>query len=429
MRTASTLSAAAAAAVRDACAHTRDAEAADAVDGVLPALVASPESTAQTSAVLRAAAAHDLAVVPRGGGTKLTWGRPPTAVDLVVDVSRMNQVVDHAAGDLIAVTQAGVRLADFQQVVASAGQRLAVDETVPGASVGGTITTAASGPSRLLAGTVRDLLIGVTIVRADGVTGKAGGRVVKNVAGYDIGKLVTGSFGTLGVVTEAIVRLHPLPAARQVVTATVDDPAHAHRLVQSIIHAQVVPTAVEIDWPASGSGRVAVLLEGTDAGVDSRAARTLSLLGGSAAISDHTPGWWAAYPWASGETGLKLTFALSGLQTALDRVGQLRESEGVEVAVRGSAGAGVLYGAIRSRTGSDAGASDTPSQVVGRVVERLRTTCAEFGGSLVVVDAPADVKEAVDVWGPIPAIDLMRRVKHQFDPSHRLSPGRFVGGI
>jgi glycolate oxidase FAD binding subunit len=178
---------AAAAAVRGACTNVRDAVDDDAVDGVLPGLVACPGATDETSEVLRATAAHGLSVVARGRGTKLTWGRPPSRVDVVVDVSGMNQVIDHAAGDLIAVTQAGVRVADLQQVVAAAGQRLAVDETVPGASVGGTISTAASGPSRLLSGTMRDLLIGVTIVRADGVVAKAGGRVVKNVAGSDLG--------------------------------------------------------------------------------------------------------------------------------------------------------------------------------------------------------------------------------------------------
>ncbi len=426
MRSSSTLSATAAAAVRGT-ASARDAVAEDAVDGVLPALVALPESTAQTSEVLRASAAHGLAVVPRGQGTKLTWGTPPARVDVVVDVSRMNRIVDHAAGDLIAVTEAGARLVDFQQALAPAGQRLAVDETVAGASIGGTIATAASGPARLLAGTMRDLLIGVTIVRADGVIAKAGGRVVKNVAGYDLGKLITGSFGTLGVVTEAIVRLHPLPAARRVVTATVDHPAQAHRLVQAIVHAQVVPSAVEIDWPATGAGVLAVLLEGTPASVDSRAATTIGLLGGSGTATEDVPGWWSAYPWEPGETGLKLTFVLTGLQSVLAQVREIGESEGVGVAVRGSAGAGVLYAAIRpSASGAD---QYHLASAVRSVVDRLRTTCADFGGSVVVVDAPAEVKRAVDVWGPVPAIDLMYRVKDQFDPSHRMSPGRFVGGI
>src|SRR6185295_3143656 len=135
-------------------------------------------------------------------------GLPPTSADVLVDLSAMDQVLDHAAGDLIVEAQAGTRLADLQDVVGQAGQRLVGDATVPGASIGGSPSTHASGPQRMLAGTARDLLIGITVVRADGVVAKAGGRVVKNVAGYDLGKLMIGSFGTLAVVTEALFRLH-----------------------------------------------------------------------------------------------------------------------------------------------------------------------------------------------------------------------------
>jgi len=205
--------------LESACDDVTEAAPADAVDGVQPALVAWPAATEQVSEVMRAAAAHGMTVVARGSGTKMSWGRPPSRADLVVDLSRMDAVLEHAAGDLIVDTQAGVGLADLQVVVSGAGQRLSVDETVPGASIGGTIATSTSGPGRVAAGTVRDLLIGVTVVRADGVVAKAGGRVVKNVAGYDLGKLVTGSFGTLAVITQAVFRLHPLPAARRVVLA------------------------------------------------------------------------------------------------------------------------------------------------------------------------------------------------------------------
>jgi len=178
---------------------------------------------------------------------------------------------------------------------------------------------------------------------------------------------------------------------------------------------------------SAGRNGAGFLLEGTPASVDTRAATTIGLLGGSGTATEDVPQWWSAYPWEPGETGLKLTFALTGLQSVLARVRDIGESEGVEVVVRGSAGAGVLYAAIRpSASGAD---PYHLASAVRSVVERLRTTCAEFGGSVVVVDAPAEVKRAVDVWGPVPAIDLMYRVKDQFDPSHRMSPGRFVGGI
>ncbi|MEJ7831883.1 MAG: FAD-binding oxidoreductase [Nocardioides sp.] len=407
-------------ALSSACEDVRDADQHDDVDGVRPGLVARPADTDQVSAVLRAAAAHGLSVVPRGRGTKLSWALPPSSADLLLDLSALDRVLDHAAGDLIVAAQAGTLLSDVQETVGGASQRLAVDETVPGASIGGTLAANTSGPGRLATGTMRDLLIGITVVRVDGVVAKAGGRVVKNVAGYDVGKLMVGSFGTLAVVTEALFRLHPAPAAKRWVTVPAENPARAQAVVQSVIHSQAVPAAVEVDWPADGSGSVSVLLEGRAEGVEGRTASFRALLGETATESDTPPAGWAAYPWdlaAAGpqrSTALKLTFVLSGLHDVLAAAG------GAGVALRGSAGVGVAYAAI---------ASATPVATVRAAVEQLRGVCARHGGSVVVLDAPADVKAGIDVWGPLPALDLMRRVKGQFDPDHRLAPGRFVGGI
>lgn len=399
------------AAIRSACSEVYDAGAADSVDGVGPALVARPASTQEVSEVLRAAAAHRLTVVPRGRGTKLTWGLPPTSVDLLLDVSAMDQVLDHAAGDLIVSTQAGARLSDVAETLAHGGQQLSIDETVGGESIGGAVAANTSGPRRLVAGTLRDLLIGITVVRADGVVAKAGGRVVKNVAGYDIGKLMIGSFGTLAVVTEATFRLHPLPEVRGWVTVQVGEPGRAHELVQAVVHSQAVPTAVEVDWPAAGGGSVSVLLEGKADGVAGRARTVGGLLAGDPSDPGDQPAGWGAYPWGAGQTACKLTFVLSGLADVL------AAARAVGADLRGSAGTGVAYAAIAD-----------PGQAPA-AVERLRAVCARHQGSVVVLDAPAAVKGSVDVWGPVPAIDLMRRVKDRFDPDHRLSPGRFVGGI
>ncbi|MCU1617655.1 MAG: glcE [Frankiales bacterium] len=410
-------------ALGSACAEIVDAAGTDTVDGVRPALVARPASTEEVAGVLRAAAAHGLAVVPRGRGTKMTWGRPPERADLVVDLSRLSGVVDHAAGDLIVEVRAGTPLAEVQEAVARGGQRLSLDDPVGGSTVGGALATNLSGPGRVAAGTARDLLIGVTLVRADGVVAKAGGRVVKNVAGYDLGKLVIGSFGTLGIVTGAVFRLHPLPAVRRFVSVPVESPDDALRLAQSVVHAQVVPAAVEVDWPATGPGRLDVLLEGTDAGVEARTTTTLRLLGGAAAESQAAPDGWSRFPWHGAPDrplALKATCALSGMAGVIGAARRAAEEAGTTVALRGSAGAGVLYGTVPP---------DAPPAAAARLVDRVRGACTAAGGSLVVLDGPPATTAALDAWGPIPALDLMRRVKNQFDPERRLAPGRFVGGI
>ncbi|MCW2744323.1 MAG: glcE [Mycobacterium sp.] len=404
------------------CEDVAEAGPDDAVDGVPAALVARPASTAEVGGLLGAAGALGLTVVPRGSGTKLTWGRPPERAELIVDLGRMAAVQDHAAGDLIVDVQAGTPLAAVQETVAAAGQRLALDDPLGGATVGGALATNLSGPRRVQFGTARDLLIGVTLVRADGVVAKAGGRVVKNVAGYDLGKLLVGSYGTLGIVTEAVFRLHPLPTARRLVTVAFDRPDDAQRLVQSVLHGQVVPAAIEVDRPPDGPGTVAVLLEGIEEGVTRRAAAARELLGASAEEGE-VPDGWGAFPWAEAAggraTALKATFALSGLARVLGTARAAAEAAGLPLHLRGSGGAGVLYAAV---PGGAAAA-------VGSLVARLRPQCAALGGALVVLDAPAEVKGAVDTWGPVPALDLMRRVKDQFDPERRLAPGRFVGGI
>ena len=407
----STLTGTAHDALSSACEDVREGRPDDAVDGVPVGLVARPGTTEQVAEVMKAAAAHRLTVVPRGRGTKMTWGLPPASADVLVDLSTMDRVLDHAAGDLIVEAQAGTPLADLQAVVGQAGQRLVIDETVPGASVGGALASNAAGPQRMLVGTARDLLIGITVVRADGVVAKAGGRVVKNVAGYDLGKLMIGSLGTLAVVTEALFRLHPVPEVRRWVSVPVADPQRAHDLAQAVVHGQTVPGALEVDWPADGPGTLTVQYGGKPDGVEDRVGTARSLLGGDASVSEDEPDGWSSYPWRAGETGLKLTFVLSGLRDVL------AVTRDVGAAVRGSAGTGVVYAAL-----------DRPDDVPA-ALDRLRSVCARHQGSAVVVDAPAEVKRAVDVWGPVPGLDLMRRVKDQFDPEHRLAPGRFVGGI
>lgn len=407
-----------------AVAEARPGADSDAVGGAVPALVASPATVDEAAAVLRVAAAHGWRVAPRGGGTKLDWGCPPQALDLIVDTGRLDRIVEHAFGDLVVMVQAGVELGRLQRELSGYGQQLALDEAVPGSTVGGVLATGVSGPRRLRYGTPRDLVIGVTVVRADGTVAHSGGKVVKNVAGYDLGKIYTGSYGTLGLIVEAAFRLHPLPEAARTVTVTAPDAAAAYRYVRAVLGSSIVPTAVEIDQPEpEGPLTVAVLVEGTAKGVATRAADTARLLGETATVATESPPWWGSYPADRDGVLVKVAAEISALPRVLDAVGEAASASRVMPAVRGSAGAGVLYAGLGP--GIDAGAA-------GRFVQSLRGVIgAPSGpaGSVTVIHAPAAIRGAVDMWGPVPALALMRRVKDQFDPEHRLAPGRFACGI
>ena len=460
------------AALATACPATRPAQPGDAVAGVMPRFAASPATIAEASDLLRAAAVHDLAVVPRGGSSKLGWGAPPRRCDLVVDTRAMDQVLEHAAGDLVVRVQAGVSLAQLGEVLAGAGQQLALDPppySAPptagsaaasgwqGATVGGVLATGAAGPRRLRYGTPRDLLIGITVIRADGTVAHAGGKVVKNVAGYDLGKLFTGSFGTLGLIVEAVFRLHPRPASAAYVTVDCDGPDEAYYAVAAAAGSELAPSAVELDRPARDQpARVAVLLEGDPDGTAERTGLMAALLGKGAATHPDAPSWWG-WP-ANGRSGngqsadgqpdgaadageagtlVRIGFWAAGLPQILRAVDAAALGAGLDPAIGGSAAAGVIYAAV----GPDADPAAVAAFVFG-----LREALARGDGdarpasapvpdgppvlaSAVVVYAPPRARDLIDLWGPVPSLSLMRAVKDQFDPGHRMAPGRFAGGI
>ena len=379
-----------------------------------------PGSTAEVAELVRSAAGDNHAMLVRGAGTKLGWGHDPVRCDLVVDTTAMDRVVEHAAGDLVVHVEAGTRLAALQEQLVGAGQQIALDAPFGDGTVGGAVATGASGPRRLLYGTPRDLLIGVTVVRADGTVTKAGGKVVKNVAGYDLGRLYTGSFGTLGVVTEAIFRLHPVPRASRYLVASYDDVPDAARAAAAVTGSQQAPTAVEVHRGSRDAAvDVAVLVEGVPAGVDARTTEVTRLLG-PATPSETPPPWWGAYAPRDRRIVLRFTFPPGELARALDGVERLTGEWDLPVVVNGSA-AGALYLVVPRKARLREHGSG--------LVRSLRDAAAQLGGTLVVLEAPTATKDAVDVWGPVPAIDLMRRVKAQLDPDRLLAPGRFVGGI
>jgi glycolate oxidase FAD binding subunit len=405
-----------------ACPDLRGGEPADAIGGVVPSFVASPASTAEAAALLRAAAEHELAVMPRGGGSRLGWGIPPSRCDLVVDMLRMGSVVEHAAGDLVARVQAGARMGDVASALADAGQEIALD--VPAsATVGGVIASGLTGPRRLRYGAPRDLLIGITVVRADGTVARSGGKVVKNVAGYDLGKLLAGSWGTLGLITEATFRLHPLPAALVFVTASFASSAAAARAIAAAASSPLVASAVEVSRPGPGQPfRVGVLLEGSADGVAARASRMSELLGAEAVAdavaSSDPPEWWPGAKRApEGGTLIQVSFWVSALESVLDTVDAAAYGNSVAPVIGGAAGAGVVHVGLGPM--SDAGAA-------GRFVGALREKLSHERGSVVVLAAPpavrAQVRTCGGMNGKVPSLRLMRAVKDQFDPDGRMSP-------
>ncbi len=387
-------------------------------------VVAAPASTEEAAAVLRVAAEHELAVVVRGGGSRLSWGTPPSRCDLILDTSRLSGELEHAAGDLVARVRAGTRMGEVADVLARAGQEIALD--VPaGASVGGVVASGLAGPRRLRYGTPRDLLIGITIVRADGTVAKSGGKVVKNVAGYDLGKLFAGSAGTLGLITEATFRLHPRPAGRAYVTASYASVTVAADAVAAAANSPLTASAVELSRSRPGAPiRVGVLLEGSADGVTARSSRMAGLLG-PASVTSEPPEWWPGSPAAAGgETLVRVSFWVSALGRVLDAVETAAGQADVTPVVDGSAGAGVLYLRV--------GDSGPPAAVSG-FVGGLRGTLAGQRGAVTVLAAPAAVRAALadrgGLSGAVPGLALMRAVKDQFDPGHRLAPGRFPDGF
>lgn len=417
----------------DGVCAVRAATGSDLVDGVSPDVVALPSSTEETSALLRACHDQDLAVVVRGHGSKLAWGRPPERLDVLLDTTGMDRLVEHARGDLIATAGAGMPLARLQEQLAEGGHQLAVDDLLaggsgPGSTLGGAVATNLAGPRRMWAGAMRDLVIGVRLVRADGTVAKAGGKVVKNVAGYDLSKLLCGSYGTLAVVTEVTVRLHPLPAASHHVTARVPLGRLAEVLA-TVRGSQLVPRALEVHAEPGSEPAVGVLVSGTTEGTAARAEILGGMLG-NADVRDAAPSWWGRLPDAAGgaegdHAHLSRRRVLVRTTARLSGIPELVEAAtGVGATVTGSAGAGVLYAALPVAAGDQQDPGDLRASV-----ERLRARSVALGGSTVVLDAPAAVKAALDSWGHVPGLELMRRVKDEFDPGRSLAPGRFVGGL
>jgi glycolate oxidase FAD binding subunit len=417
-------------------AGVRPAGDADAVMGVRPAVVVEPADEDEIAAVLAWAHRAAATVLVRGGGTQLGMGAPPSAGDIVLSMARLNAQLEHAPHDQTTTVQAGMRLVDVQAVLAETNQWLALDPVLrPEATIGGVIATNASGARRLRYGGVRDALIGIRVVLADGTIAKGGGKVVKNVAGYDLPKLFVGSLGTLGVIVAATFRLYPLPVASRTIVCASPDLALAPlaTLIARVRASTLVPTSIDLASAAGSPGaELAIRFEsGVAPAVDDQAATVARLVGecGLEVTQDLTGAderrFWQALDGAleaSAAESAALTVKASLLPAQVVRwlgeLAGLAAATSVAARFRAHAGHGIVYARL---TGT--------ADALASAVDRLRAAASAGRGSLVVSDAPSELAARLDVWGPVAALDVMRRIKERFDPNATLNPGRFVGGL
>jgi len=409
------------------------------VNPTAPVCLVYPQTPEQLAGVITLCHQQHWRVLPCGSGTKLAWGGLAEGITVVVSTARLGRLIDHAAGDLTVTAEAGMRLADLQAILATQGQFLPLDPTYgTDATLGGIVATADSGTLRHRYGGVRDLLIGMTIVRADGQVAKAGGRVVKNVAGYDLMKLFTGSWGTLGVLSQVTFRVYPLPDVSQTLVLTGDAQAIA-RATQTLLSSALTPTAVELvmapAWTELKPADAIALLvrfQGIAVGVSTQT-QQLTAVGQALGLEIRTLQRQADAAISSAdEVALWQQLQEIGEPTAHNRAITCK------IGVTPSTAVAVLQ-QIKALVPQLDLAQIHAGSGLGRLrfaateaeqLPQIRQLCQDQAGFLTVLQAPQSLKQQVDVWGYTGnAIALMRGLKQQFDPSNLLSPGRFISGI
>ena len=392
----------------------RPGTADDRVDGEVPPQVAEPETSEAFAGVLAHASAERMATVIRGGGTKLAWGRPPAAVDLVVSTSRLTRLLAHRHGDLTATVQAGMPLRDLNAALSAERQWLPIESAFEGSTVGGIVATNDAGPSRHRHGSPRDLIIGITLALTDGRVVKAGGTVVKNVAGYDLGKLISGSHGTLAGIADVTFKLVPVPQTSATLVASYTDPAALARDVAAIDASQIEAAAFDVRSEPDVLQlllRVATSPAARDAQI--AAARAI-VTGQSTLITDMAERQaWASQldvPW-HGDATVRLSWFPTKLLHVLETLDQIRRIDGVTTTFAGRViGAGMVTLAGEPRA-------------LATAIQRLRASSDV--GNVVLLRASRELKGMIDVWGPPRSSDgAVQSIKRMFDPAGILNAAR-----
>jgi glycolate dehydrogenase FAD-binding subunit len=403
------------------------------LDALAAARQERPATLAEATEALRRADRDGERLLFLGGGTELSLGAPPVGVEVVLGTEQLERIVEHAPLDQIVIVEAGVRLASLQEALAREGQMLALDAPwASRATLGGLVATNAFGPRRTRYGSIRDLIIGISIVRADGTEARGGGKVVKNVAGFDLPKLMVGSLGTLGFISTITFRLHPRPETARTVLFPDLDADTVRRVVLALRAAQLEPAAAAA-LVHEGGDDLGVRFDGRfelgvrfESGVRQQAMKLLELATrkGWAAESlgaETARAFWARHDDArESPAGFRAKLAAQSMdleRVANAAIGSLFTALEVPRCVcYPTLGLAFVAGEVR-----------VPGQVAAAVTA-ARDALPQ--GSVVLQAASPEVRAAVDVWGPPPgALPLMRAVKERLDPKRRLAPGRFVGGL
>ena len=396
---------------------------ADAIDGILPRIVVEAQSPAAVAAALQWAGRRSLSLVIRGGGTKLGWGAVPSPFDVLLDVSRVNRVLDHRSGDLTVSVEAGARLSDVNSLLRQRGQWLALDPPfAEAATIGGLLATNDSGPARHRFGTPRDLVIGIEIATMDGQIAKAGGQVVKNVAGYDLSKIMSGSLGSLGAIVAATFKLSPVAAASTTVLVPHLDIEAAVRVVESIVESQLEPVAFELHMRTTSGGKPEIDCMLRFASVPAAVeAETANASGRIATVhpafrvltGDDELECWRAYgrrPRQEPGLIIRASWLPGNLAEMLSAVQGLSADASLEVTGRLAIGSGLFR-------------IDARREVQLDVVSRMRAS--GVFGNVVVLRAPADLRTRDWVWGsPGGAATVAAALKRELDPGGLLGAGR-----
>ncbi len=420
------------------------------VEGKAPRIVVSPNTKEEISEILKIANRESLSVIPWGGGTKIGIGNKPNRADIILSTNRLNRIIEHSDSDLVATTECGIKLTEFQTALKEKNQSLPIDppHVERGATIGGIIATSDSGPRRLrygtAHGTMRELVLGVKIIRPDGEIAKAGAKVVKSVAGYDIPKLFVGSLGTLGIIIEATLRLYTIPEHSLSCLASFSSIQTAHATALSILNSSLTPTCLELvnlSLSESLSTKLelnlkknayilAIRFESVEKAVKNQAAKLKEISSnykGQALIveGDIEEKFWyeiTEFPWIKDKNNTvvcKTSVLIKDVPILLEKLEDLSKKTGIEILASARAGNGVL---IISLDG------DTPNLLPA--TRSLREQVSSLNGNMVIQHAPPSIKSEIDVWGEIgSSLELMKRLKSQFDPNGIMNPGRFVGGI